>query len=93
MSQLNWPRKLPGEVLRNGVDWSLNLDGATISSVATSLVEGTVGLTTPSATSFSGAIQTVWVSGGTSGRQRVRCTATLSYGRVLQEDISFNVAG
>lgn len=88
---LNWPEKRPQEVFINGADWSLILDGETIASVAAALVAGTVVLTAPAATSFAGAIQSVWVTGGTPGKQTVRLTATLSDGRVHQQDFVFMV--
>ncbi len=92
MALNNWPQKFPGETLRNGADWTNALEGSQIVSCAAQVIEGDVVLTAPVATSFSGALQTVWVSGGTAGRQRVRLTVTLNDGRVLQEDFGFVVA-
>lgn len=92
MALNNWPQKLQGETLRNGADWTNVLAGAAIVSCAAQVMEGNAVLTAPVATSFSGAVQTVWVSGGSPGRHRVRVTVTLDDGRVLQEDFGFVVA-
>jgi len=56
------PSKDPNEVLDYTVDWTNRLDGDTISSSSAVLEEGDV---TIDSQSFSGANQTVWLSGGT----------------------------
>lgn len=88
---LRWPDKHPDEKLILGADWTLHLSGATIASVAADVVSGDVTVNVPQPSTFSGAIQSLWVSGGTAGVQKVRCTVTMSDGRVLQQDFGFNV--
>ena len=90
---LNFPDKHPEEVFLNGADWSRLIGNATIVSVAASVENGDVSVTSPHPSSFSGAIQSVWVTGGTprAGEQRVRLEATFSDGRVLAQDFIFKV--
>lgn len=88
---LTWPTKTVAEKFTNGVDWTAVLGDATISSVAAEVTQGDVTITDPSATSYSGAVQSVWVTGGTKGQHTVRCKATLSDGRVLHQDCRFSV--
>lgn len=90
---LNFPDKHPQEIFINGADWSRLMGGATIVSVAASVEDGDVSVTTPQASAFSGAIQSVWVTGGTqaAGEQRIRLEATFSDGRVLAQDFIFKV--
>lgn len=87
-----WPSKTPSEIYLNGLDWSLNMETATLGAVSAEVIEGTVTITTPQASFVAeGTLQMVWVSGGTPGRQQVRLTANFSDGRRLTQDFAFIV--
>jgi hypothetical protein len=86
---LQWPDKFPAEQHRNGADWSRVLGDAAIVSCAAQVMEGDVVITVPAATDFSGAVQGVWLTGGTAGRQIVRMKVVLSDGQKLEQDFRF----
>lgn len=88
---LRWPDKFPGEKALYGVDWTKALGSAAIVSCTATVEEGNVTVNDPSVPSFSGAVQQIWIAGGTAGSQRVRAQVTLSDTRILQEDCIFTV--
>lgn len=66
---ISWPPKDPNEVLDYQVDWSDRLvSGETILTSNFTVAEGDV---VKDSQGFSGALTTVWLSGGTAGTRSV----------------------
>ncbi len=86
---LPWPDKVPTEKHRNGADWSRVLGANTIVSCSALVVSGDVVITSPSSTDFAGAIQAIWITGGTPGQQIVRMAVVLSDGQRHEQDFRF----
>jgi hypothetical protein len=88
---LPMPSKDPDEVLDYNIDWTDRLDGDTISSVATELEAGDV---TIDSTNYSGAIQTIWLSGGTHGETAIVTGRIVTAGgRTMDEAIKVKIKG
>lgn len=85
MAEHKWPHKDPDEVLDYTHDWGLRIDtGDTITSVI-ALADTASGIVVDS-TTVSGAIQTVWLSGGTIGRvAEITLRAITAGGRTHEE--------
>ena len=66
---IDWEFKYSGSKYPNKLDWTDVLDGDTINTVDVTLVEGDVVLNDPAPTSFSGVLQTIFLSAGTAGPQ------------------------
>lgn len=87
-----WPDKYPTERFANGADWSGLLDGDTIISCDAEVEQGDVVIDTPSpVNNFSGAIQTVWMVGGTEGACVIRCDIVTGDGRRFSQKYRFSV--
>jgi len=86
-----WHNKRQREVFPNEIDWSELLGGAAITACAVEVIEGVVNLTQPQPTSATGAVQTVWVSGGEPGKVRALCSIETDDGRTLEHVVSFTV--
>jgi hypothetical protein len=76
-----WPNKDPDDILDYSIDWTRLLDpGDTIASVTWIVPSGLTG----GAELITGAITTVWLSGGTTGRTYdVTARVTTSGGRQI----------
>jgi hypothetical protein len=86
-----WASKDPDEVLDYNHDWSARLEGDTVAGAPQVIVEeGTI--TVESTTMGAGDVQTVWLSGGTSG-QDVRLTLRIETagGRTYDEGIKLKI--
>jgi hypothetical protein len=82
---LNWPNKFVEEVLDYQLDWTARLDGDVIQS---SEAVSPAGVTVASQ-SFEGALQTVWLSGGSTGNpSQIRLTITTAAGRTMEEIVT-----
>lgn len=88
----NWPAKDPNEILDYGFDWSpRGLDGDTIVSFTSSVVEGTVVVddSSFSPTSFT---TVTWLSGGAEGETcKVLLRLTTALGRTLDETMTIKI--
>jgi hypothetical protein len=84
---MTWPNKDPDEVDFRTHDWTAELSGSTISGTPTAtVVSGDVVI---DSVSISGAVQTVWLSGGTDGALcRIELEADFADGRTIQESVS-----
>ena len=81
---ITWPSKDPDELLDYGLDWTSQLDGATIMLSEWDIIEG-AGIALSGA-SITGGVTGIRVGGGTLGEAaRIENTVTLSSGEVLQE--------
>ena len=84
---VTWANKDPDEVDYRTHDWTAQLAGSTIAGTPTATV--TSGSVVIDTTSTTGAIQTVWLSGGTDGTLcRIELEATFADGRTIQESVS-----
>ena len=88
---VDWGEKYAAEKYPNQLDWTNNLQGATISSVDATVVSGDIVITDPSPTSFSGALQTIHLSGGSDGPHVILASVTFDDGRILNQLIRIDV--
>lgn len=87
---LVWPPKDPQEVLDYVVNWAPRLRDETIVSSAFTIAAGAnVSIV---ANSFSNTATTVWLAGGTHGRDaRVTNSVTTSAGRTFEETVTLSI--
>jgi hypothetical protein len=89
---LDWDNKTAATIVRRGADWSLwATGGVTLDNVAAIAFSGDVVTNHPEPSTSDGALQTVWLSGGTPGKHVVRCTASFSDGQVIEQDFALVV--
>lgn len=75
---LQWPNKDPDDILDYAIDWTEQLAGDTIATVAWTVPEGL----TLDRSSFAGGVTVAWLSGGSAGRiYQVTCRITTTAGR------------
>jgi hypothetical protein len=87
-----WPVHEPAEVADYTLDVSADLGTETLSGVSVTVTPSGTGELTPSALSVTGALITVWLSGGVAGRQYVvSITATTLGGRTYQWPVRVTV--
>lgn len=86
-----WTDKYASERFPNTVDWSAELGAGQIASCSAEVLQGGVRVDDPVPSSFDGAVQSVWVSGGVPGPASVRCSITVDDGRVLSLTANFKV--
>lgn len=87
-----WPPKDPDEILDYGFDWSLrDLEGDTIVSFASTVVEGTV--VVDDSTFSSASLKTItWLSGGVDGETcKILLRVTTTMGRTLEQTVSIKI--
>jgi hypothetical protein len=83
-----WPHKDPDEVLDFGIDWSVLLEGDTISTSEWIVPAGI----TKDSDSYSTASTTIWLSGGESGQLYALTNRVTTAGaRSMDETVSLRV--
>lgn len=90
---LTWPAKDPSEVLDYDLDWSARLvNSETIVTSTWSITEGSVTIANSPAPAISGAVTSLWLTGGTVGDVCVlRNQITTSGGRTYDESVRLRV--
>lgn len=89
-----WRDKYPLDLFEQSLSWANVLtdwaDTIADGGATAEVIYGTVTVDEPPS-SFSGAAQAVWVSGGTPGWQIIRCKIETAGGRTFTEEAGFMV--
>jgi hypothetical protein len=84
-----WPFKDPDEVLDYEIDWGARIGSDTISTVTWTVPGGI----TQTSSALSGAVTTIWLSGGTASTSySIGCRIATTGGRTFDETATLPVA-